>query len=180
MKNVLVIVDAQNDFVNKKGALYVPEAEEAVKNINKLVDKKLSNFDKVIVTMDTHYKKAYEENEESKLFPIHCIPKTWGHNLAIRGLLEYDTFVKNKFNIWKGCNIYEDYIKEFNKKTNFYFVGVATNYCVYYNIIGMFERGFKNIFIFEDCVKSIPDKTEDINVIEMIEKGVKFISYESF
>ena len=76
MKNFLVVVDMQNDFVD--GALGSAEAVAIVPNV---VDK-IKNFDgEIFVTLDTHFDN-YMETAEGKKLPVpHCIKGTAGWEL---------------------------------------------------------------------------------------------------
>jgi len=51
---LLLIIDAQFDFCNPGGALFVPGAEKDIVRIAKLIREKSSAIDDVIVTLDTH------------------------------------------------------------------------------------------------------------------------------
>lgn len=76
---VLVVVDAQNDFIT--GSLGSPEAERVLPNIvNKIRD-----FDDLIVcTIDTHFEN-YLETQEGKKLPIkHCVRETEGWRIEDR------------------------------------------------------------------------------------------------
>lgn len=50
MKNVLIVVDVQNDFVN--GSLGTKEAEAIIPYVCKLIDD--PSFDTIVITKDTH------------------------------------------------------------------------------------------------------------------------------
>ena len=71
---VLVVVDAQNDFIT--GTLANIDAQKAVPNI---VDKILSfDGDTIYLTMDTHY-FDYLNTPEGKKLPVeHCLVNTAG------------------------------------------------------------------------------------------------------
>lgn len=56
MKNLLVIIDPQNDFVDPKGSLYVPGAERAIEEIIKFVKERGDQIDEIFVTQDSHFK----------------------------------------------------------------------------------------------------------------------------
>lgn len=79
-KNVLVVVDMQNDFVS--GALGSKEAQAIVEP----VVKRILEFDGLILfTLDTHTPK-YLETQEGKKLPVeHCISGTdgWSPNAAV-------------------------------------------------------------------------------------------------
>lgn len=52
MKEVLFIIDPQNDFVDPLGSLYIPGAEKAINEICKVIE--TENPSKIIITQDTH------------------------------------------------------------------------------------------------------------------------------
>ena len=55
MKTVLLIVDMQNDFCLPSGSLYVPGAEKDVERLSRLIKKKTTVIDKIILTADEHH-----------------------------------------------------------------------------------------------------------------------------
>ena len=73
MKNILLVIDMQKDFID--GALGTPEAEAIVPNV---VDR-IKNFNGlVLATRDTHGEN-YLETQEGKKLPVeHCIQGTHG------------------------------------------------------------------------------------------------------
>ena len=79
MKEFLVVVDMQKDFVD--GSLGTKEAESIIPN----VVKKISNFrGDIFVTFDTHFDN-YMDTAEGKKLPVpHCIKGTEGWELDIR------------------------------------------------------------------------------------------------
>ena len=69
MKNVLIVVDVQNDFVN--GSLGTKEAEAIIPYVCKLIDD--PSFDTIVITKDTH-DADYLTTREGKYLPVnHCI-----------------------------------------------------------------------------------------------------------
>jgi nicotinamidase-related amidase len=76
MKQVLVVVDMQKDFVD--GALGTSEAVAIVEN----VAKKIRTFEgEIFVTYDTHFENYRETAEGAKLPVPHCIKGTAGWEL---------------------------------------------------------------------------------------------------
>ena len=73
MKNILIVVDMQNDFID--GALGTKEAVAIVPK----VEEKVRNFDgEVFFTRDTH-ETYYLETQEGRNLPVkHCIRDTEG------------------------------------------------------------------------------------------------------
>lgn len=77
MKNVLIVVDVQNDFVD--GALGTEEAVEIIPEVCRLIDD--PSFDSIVVTMDTH-QADYMDTREGKYLPVpHCIENSEGWQL---------------------------------------------------------------------------------------------------
>ena len=77
MKKILVVIDAQNDFIT--GSL---RNEEAIAAVPALVEKIL-NFDgsAIFVTKDTHSPDYLSTPEGSKLPVVHCVKGSEGWNL---------------------------------------------------------------------------------------------------
>ena len=75
-KDVLVIIDVQNDFVT--GALANPEAQKRIPRIKEKIQQRINEGWTVMFTQDTHYSN-YAETSEGKYLPIdHCRVTTWG------------------------------------------------------------------------------------------------------
>ena len=85
MKNVLVVVDMQKDFID--GALGTKEAVAIVDNVAEAI----RSFDgEVIFTRDTHFDN-YMETQEGRNLPVpHCIQDTdgWQLNDKVSKVLE--------------------------------------------------------------------------------------------
>ncbi len=79
MKNLLVVVDYQNDFVN--GALGFAGAEELAPGIAAAVEETLLAGGFVLFTRDTHG-PDYLQTREGRYLPVpHCLAGTQGHQL---------------------------------------------------------------------------------------------------
>ena len=89
MKNILVVVDMQKDFVD--GALGTPEAAKIVP----AVVEKIRGFDgPIFATFDTHFENYPETSEGRKLPVPHCIKGTPGWQLdgAVQAALDEKGF----------------------------------------------------------------------------------------
>ena len=77
MKNLLIVVDMQNDFIT--GALGSPQAQRILPAVKAKIDQyKKDGFD-ILFTRDTHY-SDYISTQEGKFLPVpHCIEGTEGH-----------------------------------------------------------------------------------------------------
>jgi nicotinamidase/pyrazinamidase len=187
-KNILVIVDMQNSFIDPKGKLYIENSNFLIKKANEYLSTMQNNFfDCLIYTKDTHFKDNYHLYEESKTFPIHCEYNTWDWDLAINieNLKEkiphiyeihkdsYDMWAKtqeyNKHNLmykilnYKTKNIVysnlDELLKHYKQEnTNIYLFGVASDYCNKYAITGFLNKGYKTTII-KDLTKGIKEET---------------------
>lgn len=203
-KKVLVVVDYQNDFVDPKMALPVPKADTLYQKIQNKINS--PEYSGVIYTFDTHTPVEYNGSGEQKLFPnIHCEFKKDGWNLfkiqpkssevfnkvvdALENpfdMLNLDNeyfFTKNLFDVWAGNPVYGVWFEKKFPASQFEVdvVGVATNYCVFMNVMGMVPKGYK-INVIAGAVAGIeafPDGTVDVsfeqNVATMKNSGVSFI-----
>jgi len=95
-------------------------------------------------------------------------------------------FTKDVFNIWEGNNIYPQWFEKTFSKDEYEVdvVGVATNYCVFMNVMGMVERGYK-VNIIENSVAGITnqpngdiDESYNKNIQIMKDSGINFISVD--
>lgn len=133
MKNLLIVVDMQKDFVD--GALGTSEAVTIVEH----VCNKIRQFDgDIIVTYDTH-QENYMDTREGKLLPVpHCIKGTPGWELdtrvqeALKGKT-YQVIEKPTF----GSVVLPEYVKEHYSpaELSVELIGLCTDICVVSNAL---------------------------------------------
>ena len=80
MKKTLIVVDMQNDFIDK--ALGTKEAVAIVPKVREKIEEYVKNGDEIIFTRDTHYENYLETPEGKKLPVEHCIKGTDGWQIA--------------------------------------------------------------------------------------------------
>lgn len=190
-KKILIVVDYQNDFVDPSGALPVPNADKISENIQSRIDS--DKYQNVIYTFDTHTPIQYNDSAEQKLFPnIHCEFNTKGWNFYKikpknndkfqQKIIESDEpfdminieneffFTKDVFNIWDGNKTYPEWFTVTFPKDEYEIdvVGVATEFCVKMNIIGMIERGYK-VNLIQNAVAAITSEGEN-EALDIFEK----------
>lgn len=136
MKKVLVIIDMQNDFVNKT----VLGNEECNAVILKIVEKiEKGDYTHIIFTQDTH-NESYMDTQEGKNLPVpHCLIGTIGHcivedirNAAQKQMKPMLFINKNTFG---SRNLAENIMTL--KPDEVEFVGVCTSICVVSNVLGV-------------------------------------------
>ena len=166
MKNFLIVVDMQNDFVD--GAL---GTKEAVAIVDKVVDK-IKGFDgEIIVTYDTHF-EDYMETSEGKNLPVpHCIKDTdgWQLNNEVQKALEgKDYTVVEKITF--GSVDLPDFIEEKTEGENFSaeFIGLCTDICVVSNALVM-KANFPEAEISVDssCCAGVTPETHEAALTTM-------------
>jgi nicotinamidase/pyrazinamidase len=173
-RDVLVIVDVQNDFCTG-GGLAVPGGEEIVPAVNRLAEK----FENVVLTQDWHPgdhvsfasnhtdKRPFDVIELSygaqALWPDHCIQASPGAafhpaleisraNLVIRkgfrrGIDSYSAFYENDHTTPTGL---AGYLRERGLES-LYFVGLAFDFCVRYSAEDARRAGFEAVVIEDAC-----------------------------
>ena len=165
-KNVLVVVDMQNDFVD--GSLGSPEAQAIVDNVVREIQNKDYNY--IVYTLDTH-ETNYLETLEGKNLPVeHCIKDTAGWLLntkianAIAERVSMDNYgfslcrinhvEKNTF----GYEFINDYIPI--GVDSITVCGLCTDVCVISNalVLRMYNRNVPMYYVEDACAGVTPEK----------------------
>ncbi len=155
----LVIVDYQNDFVSVNGILTCGEDAVGIEaNILSLVDK--YKDDNIFVTYDTHYETDWNnetKTNEAQVFPMHCVYNTDGHKLY--GKLAQKLAEVPHEEIYKASFATEKLVKSIIMKNDanepiiVQFCGVATNVCVFQNVILCYNYFVQNNLNFEIIIE---------------------------
>jgi nicotinamidase-related amidase len=77
-RTALVVIDMQNDFVKRGGALLVPEAEETVPAIERLLELARTSRMRIVYSQDTHR----GGDPEWEIWPEHCREGSWGWEIV--------------------------------------------------------------------------------------------------
>ena len=157
MKNVLIIVDAQNDFCHGKGALQNEDCCKTVKHILELVNNDNNViFDKIVCTMDTHYAYHYLDTTEGRHLPVkHCIEGTWGWKLneslyqalywhSNVSFLQKSRFAPDSVELWKHIGITD-------RNDNVFICGFCTDICVVSTAITVKSILESEVYVIEKC-----------------------------
>lgn len=183
----LVIIDYQYDFVALDGLLTCGQpAIDIEPNILNLIE--LFKDDNIFVTYDTHYAKDWNEGtltNEAKIFPMHCVFETKGFELF--GKLNDKLSTINHDKIYKNSFATEKLIKKIleknnpNKELSIEFCGVATNVCVFQNVLLAYNYLVQNgvpfsITIHKNAVASF-DSTLEQQALDYLKNtlGVKIV-----
>ena len=170
-KNMLVVVDYQNDFVD--GVLGFDTAKNLDGGITRQIRKALANGDTVVCTYDTH-DPAYLDTREGKHLPVpHCIYGTEGWELygETRSVVEEN---KDKVIVLRKKDCFGvdprqmlDALPD-EEPEIITFVGVVTNMCVISNVC-TFQARYPNaqIRVLTDLVDSF-DPARHIEAIKVM------------
>ena len=187
-KIVFFDIDTQFDFIDPKGKLYVKGSEAIVKNLKLLTEFAESRKIKIISTVDAHSLT----DPELKSWPPHCIKGTDGQKKipetlidgnviigsqkdieAIKDLINYPQVILEK----SVLNVFdESYSDSFIKSLSighFVVYGVATEYCVREEGLGLLKRGYK-VTVVEDAIKPISEKAGKATLEEFRKLGASF------
>jgi len=129
-KNVLAVIDMQNDFID--GALGTKEAEAIVAK----VAAKIRDFQgEVVYTRDTHFENYLNTQEGAKLPVEHCIKGTEGWQIReeLRKLPGDDTRIFDKPTF--GSVELAQYLKEMEDLQSVMLIGLCTDICVISNAL---------------------------------------------
>jgi nicotinamidase/pyrazinamidase len=179
-KDVLLVVDVQNDFCSG-GRLAVPRGEEVVPSINELARR----FGHVVLTQDWHPaghhsfasshpgKKPYESIElaygSQILWPDHCVQDTQGAKLHVGLRIPHAELVLRK-----------GYHREIDSYSAFY----ENDHKTHTGLTGYLrERGFERVFIaglaFDFCVRfSAEDAKREGFEVAVVESACRGIDIE--
>lgn len=171
MKKILVVVDMQNDFIDK--ALGTKEAEAIVDNVVEKIKENKDNF--IFATYDTH-KDNYLETLEGKKLPVeHCIYKTkgWEFNEKIEYILETCEHVDRVLKTTFGYMGWENRIRALMNLKDIEEIeicGLCTDICVVSNAL-ILRAIFPNVIIKVDskCCAGVTPETHEaaLNTMRM-------------
>lgn len=137
---ILVVVDAQNDFVT--GALANPEAQKVVTTLHNKVVRRLEEGWKLVFTQDTHWAGTYFTTMEGKCLPVpHCLDESDGWQI----IPELKEFVETHWRLIKhrfgDLHLYERleecFLDDLSKEPieEIELVGFCTDICVVSNAL---------------------------------------------
>lgn len=130
-KNVLAVIDMQNDFID--GALGTKEAQAIVTDVADGIKKALERGDEVVYTRDTHFDN-YMDTQEGRNLPVpHCIKGTAGWEIRdeLKALQNDDTKVFDKLTF--GSVELAAYLKTVDGLESVTLIGLCTDICVISN-----------------------------------------------
>ena len=201
MKSALVLIDIQNDFV-EKGVFDIQGAADVIPIINEIRSKYDSKFSSIFLVTDqrqeTHisFKDSPYAKEENlpfdKItlgckgkFPRFCVKGTKGAGLY------YEMMIKgNEVNIVKGENKFQEEMSAFNNqmfrdilKSNeikrVFLCGFTTEFSVGLTALDCARNEYET-YVIKDACRGMAQASENAMLKNFERKGVKVISFAEF
>jgi len=168
-ETAVIVVDMQNDFVDPKGALFVPKAKETIEPIKKLLDKAREKGIKIFYTQDWH-----EENDiEFDIWGKHAVAGTWGAEIIDElKPQKRDTLIKKlRYDAFFGTPL--DHLLRIHGVKNVIIVGTVANICVLHTASSAALHGYK-VIVPIDGISALNDFDYHaaLRQIDFLYKGV--------
>lgn len=171
MKKTLIIVDAQNDFIN--GSLACEGAISKMHELAYFLETKGKEYDSIILTLDWHPKNHMSFVKNSGEWPEHCVQYSIGAAIY-QPILDKLPQDKEIFFLTKGTNAKcEEYsimqnaessevIKTIleNNQGDIEICGIANEYCVLNTVTDLVNMGYGNrIKLLREFIVAVADNT---------------------
>jgi nicotinamidase/pyrazinamidase len=177
------LIDVQNDFIFKEGALYVPKAENGLRHWPALIELGDKWDIPVFFTADNHYEEDLELLNNGGQFPSHCMKGTLGQRVILNtdGHHVFNKRCYDVFDSKLGNPKIIEWLYDMNIE-HVMLAGLVGNICVQACALGLKKLGIDVTIIDEATVwMDIDDKNnkrESIRV--MLEAGVKFTCLDKY
>ena len=159
-KQALIVVDVQNDFC-PGGALAVPNGDEVVTPLNRLIDEFLKRGDPVYKTRDWHPPTTKHFQAYGGTWPVHCVQNTKGAEFHAQlrddpriEVMSKGLSDKDSYSGFDDTDLAERLRSE--GVSEVLVGGLATDYCVRNTVLDALKNGFR--------VKAITDAMRPVEV----------------
>ena len=179
MKNILLIVDPQNDFIT--GTLPVEGAEAKMEKLAEYIKAKHAEYDYILITMDSHPEDHCSFKENGGIWPKHCV--TWSDGWSVPDYLDKSLKNSRIACYHKGNNPNHEEYSIFNNEEDGFVLtkqlrelieegeiyvdicGIAGDYCVLETL-----KGLRKV-VPDECISILLDFTASID------GGEKLLAY---
>ena len=185
-EKALIVVDTQNDFC-PGGALAVPDGDQVIGPINRLVEKFTTQGNLVVYTKDFHPSDhcSFKINHPEGIWPPHCVQGTEGvefhPDLTVAGPTFYKAFTAeaDSYSGFGGhiaaepeAQSLEAFLTEQDVR-EVVVVGLALDYCVKSTAIDAHQLGFDTTVVLEGTRPvNVNPEDGDAAVVEMRDLGI--------
>jgi len=152
----LIIIDMENDFVDRKGALRVDKAVECVEPIRRLRAQMKREGQPVIYVCDTHFKG----DREFEKWGSHTVDGTWGAEIIDALKPDKDDYVIKK---WRYSAFFatplDMLLKQLSVDT-IVLTGVLTDVCIQHTAADAYFRGYKTV-VPRSCTATLTEERKE-------------------
>lgn len=179
-KKILVIVDAQNDFID--GSLAVNGAPEAMRRLADYITENSKEYDLVVMTMDWHPTTHCSFKSNGGVWPAHCVEDTSGAKISdvimeavtstgmrCMALHKGTNEDREEYSIFKNPKSAEKLMEILSDEevTQVDICGIALDYCVKETIDGAIKNGIgQKLRLLKDFSPAIGDPEEVYKYLE--------------
>lgn len=204
-KTALLVVDVQNDFC-PGGSLAVPNGDEVVEPLNKMIERAVKEGWPVIASRDWHPEVTNHFQPYGGPWPTHCVQETEGALFHRDLRLTIDTVIVSKrtkkdedaYSAFQGgayrwgmgggplvstpgqYGLHE--LLQARDVDTLYVGGLATDYCVKATVLDALRLGYK-VYVLHHACRAVNLQPDDGRkaIAEMMEAGavISFEPYES-
>ena len=149
-RTALVVLDMQNDFVQRGGSLLVPDAEATIPAIRRLLELARLNRMRVVYGQDTHHRG----DPEWEMWPEHCLGGSWGWEIIAELAPGVDDTVlrKVRYDAFFGTSL--DYLLRLWGVNTLIICGTVANIGVQYTAASAALRWY-HIVIPRDAISAL-------------------------
>ncbi len=149
-KDVLLIIDMLNDFVQPGAPLEVPGARDIVNNIQRKIDEARNENHTIIYLCDAHA----PNDPEFKVWPKHAVRESKGAQIISELKPQPKDLIVSK-TTYSGFHqtTLEKELQKL-KPDQITATGVCTEICVLYTVVDAFMRGY-NVNVPKNCVAGL-------------------------
>lgn len=149
-ETAVVIVDMQNDFAHPDGTLYAPASEDAIADVNGVLQMARTAGVPVVFTRDVHPEDQFDDAQnydEFEKWGEHCVEGTIGAEIVDDITVEDDDFVveKHTYNAFDSEEL-DEWLTE-NGIQNLIICGTLANVCVMHTAAGAAKRDYKPVVV---------------------------------
>jgi nicotinamidase/pyrazinamidase len=157
-KQALIVVDVQNDFC-PGGALAVPQGDEVVAPLNRLIDEFLKRGNPVYKSRDWHPPQTKHFAAYGGTWPVHCVQNTKGAEFhpALRddpriAVISKGLGDKDCYSAFDETDLASQLRRQNVEEV--VVGGLATDYCVKNTVLDALKNGFK-VKALENAMRAV-------------------------
>lgn len=176
----LLVIDVQNDFC-PGGTLAVPDGDEVIEPLNKLIDEFLERGEPVYKSRDWHPATSKHFVPFGGAWPVHCVQNTKGAEFhpALRNdpritVISKGQGEKDGYSAFEETDLADQLQKQDVEEV--IVGGLATDYCVKNTVLDALKHGFK-VKAVENAMRAVDLQPGDGDraIDEMRDAGAEIV-----